>query len=111
IHGAHRPARLTARTARFRRLFVAVELERGTGVRRRRRGGSRRPESGTRSSMAVSINSLCTPVVPGASLFDHAERVGVSVPTSCNKQGKCRECIVEVLEGAEQLSERTAEER
>ena len=61
--------------------------------------------------MAVSINSMETPAVAGLSLFDHAERVGVTVPTSCNKQGKCRECIVEVVAGAEALSERTEEER
>src|SRR5215471_17376606 len=61
--------------------------------------------------MAVIINSVETDVIPGASLFDHAERVGITVPTSCNKQGKCRECIVEVTEGTECLSERTAEER
>jgi uncharacterized 2Fe-2S/4Fe-4S cluster protein (DUF4445 family) len=61
--------------------------------------------------MAVIINSVETHVIPGASLFDHAERVGITVPTSCNKQGKCRECIVEVTEGTECLSERTAEER
>src|SRR5262245_28770933 len=61
--------------------------------------------------MAVIINSVETHVIPGASLFDHAERVGITVPTSCNKQGKCRECIVEVTEGTQCLSERTAEER
>jgi uncharacterized 2Fe-2S/4Fe-4S cluster protein (DUF4445 family) len=47
----------------------------------------------------------------GESIFEHAERIGVRVPTSCNKQGKCRECIVEVTEGMEQLSERTIAER
>jgi uncharacterized 2Fe-2S/4Fe-4S cluster protein (DUF4445 family) len=61
--------------------------------------------------MAVSINSVATPALPGLSLFDHAEGLGIAVPTSCNKQGKCRECIVEVTEGAECLSERTPEEK
>jgi uncharacterized 2Fe-2S/4Fe-4S cluster protein (DUF4445 family) len=36
---------------------------------------------------------------PAASIFDHAETLGVRVPTSCHKQGKCKECMVEVTEG------------
>jgi uncharacterized 2Fe-2S/4Fe-4S cluster protein (DUF4445 family) len=48
--------------------------------------------------------------VPGASLFDYAESLGIKVPTSCRKQGKCKECLVEVVEGMECLSERTPEE-
>jgi uncharacterized 2Fe-2S/4Fe-4S cluster protein (DUF4445 family) len=40
----------------------------------------------------------------GASLFDCAERAGVRVPTSCLKNGKCKECVVEVAEGMECLS-------
>ena len=33
------------------------------------------------------------------SLFECAEALGVHVPTSCVKQGKCRECLVEVEAG------------
>jgi uncharacterized 2Fe-2S/4Fe-4S cluster protein (DUF4445 family) len=40
----------------------------------------------------------------GASLFDCAEKIGVRVPTSCLKNGKCKECVVEVAEGMECLS-------
>ncbi len=39
-----------------------------------------------------------------ATLFDHAEQLGLRVPTSCRKQGKCKECIMEVTCGAEFLS-------
>jgi uncharacterized 2Fe-2S/4Fe-4S cluster protein (DUF4445 family) len=46
----------------------------------------------------------------GLSLFDCAELMGIKVPTSCRKQGKCKECIVEVTEGMEFLSARTPEE-
>jgi uncharacterized 2Fe-2S/4Fe-4S cluster protein (DUF4445 family) len=46
----------------------------------------------------------------GASLFDCADVLGVKVPTSCNKNGKCRECLVEVTEGSELLSPRAPEE-
>jgi uncharacterized 2Fe-2S/4Fe-4S cluster protein (DUF4445 family) len=46
----------------------------------------------------------------GVSLFDCAESVGIRVPTSCVKQGKCRECILEIESGEEALSPRTSEE-
>jgi uncharacterized 2Fe-2S/4Fe-4S cluster protein (DUF4445 family) len=46
----------------------------------------------------------------GACLFDYAERLGIQVPTSCRKQGKCKECIVEITEGMHLLSERSAQE-
>ncbi|MCP4385126.1 MAG: DUF4445 domain-containing protein [Hyphomicrobiales bacterium] len=49
-------------------------------------------------------------VQPGQSLFDYAEQIGVVVPTSCRKQGKCRECLVEIVAGEEYLSEPTPEE-
>src|SRR4051812_36188769 len=61
--------------------------------------------------MAVTVNGHSTPATPGLSLFDHAERLGIPVPTSCQKQGKCRECIVEVSEGVEHLSPPAFEER
>ena len=47
---------------------------------------------------------------PGASLFDCADTLGVKVPTSCNKNGKCRECLVEITEGMNLLSPKTPEE-
>ncbi|MGD0047360.1 MAG: ASKHA domain-containing protein [Bryobacteraceae bacterium] len=59
----------------------------------------------------LTINGLSIEASPAASIFDHAESLGVRVPTSCHKQGKCRECMVEVTDGAELLSERTEEER
>jgi len=52
----------------------------------------------------LHINGHTTPATTGASLFDHAERLGVRVPTSCLKQGKCKECMVEVVEGMDCLS-------
>ncbi len=50
------------------------------------------------------------PVSTGATLFDCAETIGIQVPTSCVKQGKCRECLLEVEEGEGLLSGRTPEE-
>jgi uncharacterized 2Fe-2S/4Fe-4S cluster protein (DUF4445 family) len=50
-------------------------------------------------------------VEPGSTLFDCAESLGVFVPTSCYKQGKCKECLVEIAAGMEHLSEKTGAER
>jgi uncharacterized 2Fe-2S/4Fe-4S cluster protein (DUF4445 family) len=61
-------------------------------------------------SLSVSINGAVIEAGPGPSLFDCADRLGVEVPTSCQKQGKCKECIVEVVTGMECLTERTSDE-
>lgn len=62
--------------------------------------------------MAVKlvINGQDIEAAPGPSLFDYAERLEIRVPTSCRKQGKCKECLVEVVEGGERLSTPSAEE-
>ena len=59
----------------------------------------------------LTINGESIPAGPGQTIFECAERLGVRIPTSCNKQGKCRECLVEVTAGAEFLSPRTDRER
>ena len=41
------------------------------------------------------------------SLFDLADQVKMRIPTSCGRVGDCHECIVEVSEGLENLSERS----
>ncbi len=56
------------------------------------------------------INHEKAPVGAGLSLFDAAESIGIRVPTSCVKQGKCRECILEIESGEEFLSAREPEE-
>src|SRR5438477_404464 len=62
-------------------------------------------------SVSLTINGHTLSADPGErSLFDYAEEVGVRVPTSCNKQGKCKECMVEVAAGMACLTERTAAE-
>jgi uncharacterized 2Fe-2S/4Fe-4S cluster protein (DUF4445 family) len=50
-------------------------------------------------------------LVPGRTLFDYADEVSAAVPTSCQRTGRCRECVVEILGGASGLSERTEPER
>ncbi len=63
--------------------------------------------------MAVTliINGESIEARSGLSLFEHAESLGIDVPTSCRKQGKCRECMVEVVEGMSALSAMTEPER
>ena len=61
--------------------------------------------------VAVTINGQTAEAVEGTSLFDCAESLGIQVPTSCRKQGKCKECIVEVAEGIDGLSAPTEQER
>jgi uncharacterized 2Fe-2S/4Fe-4S cluster protein (DUF4445 family) len=61
-------------------------------------------------SVELHINDQIAEVQPGSSLFEHAESLGVYVPTSCRKQGKCKECLVEVTEGLECLTQRGPEE-
>ena len=60
---------------------------------------------------SLTINGRQIDAVPGQSLFDAATQAGVRVPTSCVKQGKCRECIVEVTAGMSLLSAPTDRER
>ena len=62
-------------------------------------------------AVILSINGQSTEAVGGRSLFEHAVAHDIDVPTSCRKQGKCKECMVEVVEGMELLSPRTEPER
>jgi uncharacterized 2Fe-2S/4Fe-4S cluster protein (DUF4445 family) len=59
----------------------------------------------------LAINNVEMEAAVGATLFECAERLGVQVPTSCRKQGKCKECIVEVTAGSDLLTEPALEER
>lgn len=59
----------------------------------------------------LHFNNRKTEAFSGTSLFECAESLGIRVPTSCVKQGRCRECMVEVAEGMNLLSPKTIEER
>ena len=61
-------------------------------------------------SVELHFNGQKTTVALGCSLFDYAETLGINVPTSCRKQGKCKECVVEVTAGMELLSPLSAPE-
>src|SRR5260370_22178738 len=91
-----------------------MEMERGGRSRRfggRRGGGGESGAGGEGRLVAVTINGQTAEVADGTSLFDCAAGMGIQVPTSCRKQGKCKECIVEVTEGLAELSEVTEQER
>jgi len=61
-------------------------------------------------SVELHFNGQRAGVEPGSSLFDYAATLGVQVPTSCRKNGKCKECVVEVVDGMERLSVPAPEE-
>ena len=61
--------------------------------------------------ITLHIDGTTAEAPRGASIFESAEVVGVRIPTSCLKNGKCRECMVEVEEGMECLTPRTEAER
>ena len=54
--------------------------------------------------VTLTINGRTAAGSPGPTLFDYAERLGIRVPTSCRKNGKCKECVIEVAEGMALLS-------
>ncbi len=62
-------------------------------------------------SVELHFNGRRTSVSPGSSLFDYAESLGIQVPTSCRKNGKCKECVVEIAEGMSCLSKPAAAEK
>ena len=62
-------------------------------------------------AVTLTINGQSIEATAGRSLFDHAELLGIDVPTSCRKQGKCKECMVEIVEGMDALSPLAEPER
>jgi len=62
-------------------------------------------------AVTLTINGRSTQATDGRTLFDYAEALGIDVPTSCRKQGKCKECMVEVVEGMSALSPLAEPER
>jgi len=61
-------------------------------------------------SIELHFNNKQHTVEAGSLLHEYAELFGIYVPTSCNRQGKCKECLVEVTEGMEYLSELVSQE-
>jgi len=55
-------------------------------------------------AVTLTINGQTVEAKRDLPLFDQAEALGIDVPTSCRKQGKCKECMVEIVEGMSALS-------
>src|SRR6476659_2779585 len=75
-------------------------------------GSSTRRPTGRSSQVTatLTINGQTATAVAGQTIFDLAGTLGVRVPTSCQANGKCKECVVEVVDGAEDLTPATPAE-
>lgn len=62
-------------------------------------------------SVELHFNNRRSDAERGSLLFDCGEQLGINIPTSCLKNGKCKECVVEVIEGMDLLSERVPAEK
>ena len=71
----------------------------------RREGGTPPGGPGT-----VSHDGKTQPLAIGMTLFDCADELAVEVPTSCMRNGRCHECVVEVTGGKDALCARTEAE-
>ena len=58
----------------------------------------------------VSHDGKTQPLSAGMTLFDCADELAVEVPTSCQRNGRCHECVVEVSAGESALCARTEAE-
>lgn len=58
----------------------------------------------------LTLDSHTRSFAPGVSLFDAAEQLGSRPHSSCGRNGRCRECLLEIQRGGALLSPRTAVE-
>jgi len=66
--------------------------------------GERGPPAPPQMSVILHIDGHAGEIPAGASIFERAEALGVPVPTSCVRHGRCKECVVEVAAGMDCLS-------
>lgn len=52
----------------------------------------------------LKINNKLIDATAGLSIFQLAEELGITIPSSCNKQAKCKECLIEIKSGHAGLS-------
>lgn len=52
----------------------------------------------------ISHDGRVQPLELGKTVFDFADDLAVEVPTSCGRNGKCHECVVQITDGMESLS-------
>lgn len=58
----------------------------------------------------LHIDGVACDAPVGTSVFDCADAAGVRIPTSCRKNGRCKECVVQVSAGMSALSPRSEPE-
>ena len=61
--------------------------------------------------VTFTVNGRTADASPGQTLFDLATSLGIRVPTSCQTNGKCKECVIEIAEGSHILSPPTPAEK
>ena len=59
----------------------------------------------------VFLDSKLVQAEIGNSLFEIADKLSVRVPTSCSRNGECHECIIEIKDGMDSLSEKSKSEK
>lgn len=68
-------------------------------------------ETAGQSNFDVCHGDRACPAESGRSLFEHADRLNVRIPSSCGRTGHCHECVVEIRRGMSGLSERSRAEQ
>jgi len=61
--------------------------------------------------VTLTVNGRTADASAGRTLFDLATSLGIRVPTSCETNGKCKECVIEIAEGSDLLSPPTPAEK
>ena len=80
------------------------------GVIRRSAAARREGRAHPTGPGTVSHDGKAQPLAIGMTLFDCADELAIEVPTSCQRNGRCHECVVEVRAGDAALSARTEAE-
>jgi len=78
----------------------------------RRRAAARRAGVGVPATGpgVATHDGRSRPLAAGMTLFDCADELALEVPTSCQRNGRCHECVVEVRAGADALGPPTGAE-
>ena len=58
----------------------------------------------------IQFGNKKTKLNPDNSIFNHADELNVKIPTSCGRNGRCHECVIEIKRGIENLSKPTKTE-
>jgi uncharacterized 2Fe-2S/4Fe-4S cluster protein (DUF4445 family) len=67
----------------------------------------RQPSERQPSPGEVVSGLVRRPAVSGRTIFDYADDLALQMPESCQRSGRCHECVVEVVEGAAALGSPT----